>query len=225
MKTPQEKTIEEVISILFSGQYYYNTDKWVELQSLLLTKMARSKDYSAVAIMMDRASKREHLQLIEFICSHLDEKWGRELWDDIKTLINSKSRDARYRGVFLHNFLAKNVDDYINIINCLNDEYQDVKLIAYRWMITHSDIVIDIITKEQLPERFSYFYQIYKDTSEMNVFEILNYSTKNYSSLDKKIVFFIFLSKQPPINIIKNEVDDLDDQDIFDYFYKYILND
>ena len=85
MKIHQEKTIEEVISILFSGQYYYETDKWVELQSLLLTKMARSKNYSAVAIMMDIASKREHFQLIEFICSHLDEKWGRELWDNIKT--------------------------------------------------------------------------------------------------------------------------------------------
>jgi len=42
-------TIEGLINTLFSDQYYYNTDKWVELQSALLTEMARNKDYSAVA--------------------------------------------------------------------------------------------------------------------------------------------------------------------------------
>ena len=97
----KDMMIEDLVNALFSDQYYYNTDKWVELQSALLEMMARNKDYSAVATMMERASKREHFRLIEFICSHLNEKWGRDLWDGIKLLIVSKDRDARYRGVWL----------------------------------------------------------------------------------------------------------------------------
>lgn len=189
MKNYQDKTIEELINKLFSGQHYYNTDKWVELQSLLLTKMSRSKNYSAVASMMKSASRREHFQLIEFISSYLSKKWGRALWDDIKPLIISKSRDARYRGVFLHNFLAENVDDYINIINCLNDEYQDVRLIAYRWMIKHSDIVIDMIKDKKLPETFSYFYRLYQETLDMEFAQLLDYSTQDWPSKHKKAIF------------------------------------
>lgn len=131
MKDFRAKTIDELINILFSGKYYYNTNDWIELQSSLLSKMVKSKDFNAVATMINKSSKREHFQAIEFICSHLNEERCKKLWESIKPLIFCKDRDARYRGVWLHDFLAKGLDDYLNIINCLNDEYQDVRLIAY----------------------------------------------------------------------------------------------
>jgi len=114
--------------------------------------MVKSKDFNAVATMINKSSKREHFQAIEFICSHLNEEWCKKLWESIKPLIFCKVREARYRGVWLHGFLAEDLDDYLNIINCLNDEYQDVRLIAYHWMITKSDIIFDMIEKEKLPK-------------------------------------------------------------------------
>lgn len=221
----KDKTIEELVNTLFSGQYYYNTDEWVELQSLLLSKMSKNNDFSVIATMIDSASKRDHFQVIEFICSHLNEKWCKILWDSIKLLIFSKSRDARYRGVRLHSFLAEGVGDYINIINCLNDEYQDVRLVAYHWMITHSDIVIDMIKKEKLPKTFSYFYQIYQETLNMDFAQLLSYSTQNHPSKYKKAIFFVAVNKKPSVDSLKKIIDALDDQDIFDYFHRYFLTD
>ena len=59
----KDMMIEDLVNALFSDQYYYNTDKWVELQSALLGMMARNKDYSAVATMMERASKESTFSL------------------------------------------------------------------------------------------------------------------------------------------------------------------
>lgn len=221
----RDMTIEGLVNTLFSGQYYYNTDEWVELQSALLTKMARNKNYSAVAIMMERASKREHFQLIEFICSHLNEQWSKELWDSIKPLITCKNRDARYRGVWLHNFLAKELSDYLNIINCLSDEYQDVRLIAYHWMIKNSELVLNIIKEESINKEISCFYQVYQKTISMDFPQILVYAGQNNFREYKKALLFMAVSKNLSIYRIKEMVDVLDDQDIFDYFYSYLLDD
>lgn len=223
MKDFKDKTIGELIDIFFNEKYYYDTNEWVKLQSLLLSKMARSKDFSAVSTMIDKAVKREHFQLIEFICSHLNEKWCKKLWRDIKVLISCKDRDARYRGVWLHDFLAENLEDYLNIINCLNDEYQDVRLIAYHWMITKSDLVFNMIKEDRLPKGLSYFYQVYEETSNLDFSQISIYSSYDYSSEYKKAIFFIAMSQKLLINDLKSLVDILDDQDIFDYFHSYLL--
>lgn len=217
----EDVTIEELVNTLFSGKYYYNTDKWVELQSALLTKMSRNKDYSAVAMMMERALKREHFQLIEFICSHLSEKWGRKLWDDIKPLITCKDRDARYRGVWLHNFLAKEMSDYLNIIKCLSDEYQDVRLIAYNWMIKNNEIVFHIVKDKNINKELSYFYQVQQETIDMDFTETLVYAGQNHSKKYKKAIFFIAIYKKMSVDSLKKMIDILDDQDIFDYFHSY----
>ena len=222
-KLDKDLMIEDLVNALFSDQYYYNTDKWVELQSALLGMMARNKDYSAVATMMERASKREHFQLIEFICSHLNEKWGRDLWDSIKPLIASKDRDARYRGVWLHSFLAIEPSDYLNIIRCLGDEYQDVRLIAYHWMVENSEIVFNIMKEESINKELSYFYQAHQETIDMDFFQILVYTDPDYSREYKKALLFMAISKNLSIARIKEMIDVLDDQDTFDYFYSYLI--
>lgn len=221
----ESMTIDDLLNILFSDKYYYNTNKWVELQSALLTKMSRNKDYSAVAIMMERASKREHFQLIEFICSHLNEEWGNKLWSSIKFLIVSKDRDARYRGVWLHSFLAKELSDYLNIINCLSDEYQDVRLIAYNWMIENNETVFNIMKAESINKELSYFHQAHQKIRDMDSLSILVHAGQNHSQEYKKAMFFIAVYKKLSVDSLKKMVDILDDQDIFDYFYRYYFND
>ena len=158
----KDMMIEDLVNALFSDQYYYNTDKWVELQSVL-------------------------------------------------------------RGVWLHSFLAVEPSDYLNIVRCLGDEYQDVRLIAYHWMVENSEIVFNIMKEEGINKELSYFYQAHQETIDMDFSQILAYTDQDHSREYKKALLFMVISKNLPIVSIKEMVDVLDDQDTFDYFYNYLI--
>ena len=107
----------------------------------------------------------------------------------------------------------------------MSDEYQDVRLIAYHWMIENSELVLNIMKEESVNKELSCFYQAYQKTINMDFPQILVYASQNYSREYKKALLFMVVSKNLSIDRVKELIDVLDDQDTFDYFYSYLLKD
>lgn len=222
MKEINKLEVMDIVDILFSDLYLYNTSQWVELQSILLQKLNNIQDFSIIERMIEKANKREDYQVIEFICSQLNDKWANKLWSKIKKLVRCKSRDARYRALSFYSYLAESLDDYLEIINCLDDPYQDVRLNAFDIIVNKHNIIFKTLNNNDSTIKLS-IVKTYNQFYNMDCDCILQYIYNNKNLQNKKIFFLIIKNKTISILTLKKVVDILDDQDIFDYFYRYIV--
>ena len=104
----------------------------------------------------------------------------------------------------------------------MDDPYQDVRLNAFDIIVNKHNIIFKTLNNNDSTIKLS-IVKTYNQFYNMDCDCILEYIYNNKNLQNKKIFFLLIKNKTISILTLKKVVDILDDQDIFDYFYRYIV--